>query len=37
MTTNETYQRQRLLLEELSNAFGPTGHEAPSAPSSDAS
>ena len=29
MTTNETYTRQRLLLEELSNAFGPTGHEGP--------
>ena len=29
MTTNETYNRQRLLLEELSNAFGPTGHEGP--------
>ena len=29
MTTNDTYTRQRLLLEELSNAFGPTGHEGP--------
>ena len=29
MTTNETYTRQRALLEELSNAFGPTGHEGP--------
>ncbi len=25
----ETYSRQRQLLEELSNAFGPTGHEGP--------
>ena len=30
MTTPQaTYTRQRLLLEELSNAFGPTGHEGP--------
>ena len=27
MTTNETYMRQRELLRELSEAFGPTGHE----------
>ena len=25
----QTYSRQRQLLEELSNAFGPTGHEGP--------
>ena len=30
MTTDQTtYSRQRQLLEELSNAFGPTGHEGP--------
>ena len=28
-TASETYERQRRLLEELSNAFGPTGHEGP--------
>ena len=25
----ESHSRQRQLLEELSNAFGPTGHEGP--------